>query len=226
MPNTLDDGDVYYQVYGACGLAIEEAKLETYDRDVLLSIVSSASHAAKGVHKVHKDYFRRLGNLTVNRAVPFVGVFAVAMTSRWVRHMCTLDPSLERGTTWARFALVVLQLFGDASQERYEEAWLLDAQFNHDQSLVEEGTGFAFCHQQLLLCLAARALGAPFTWKLSSPPIPFASLSDLMKRAPGWDPPAELNLLSVRGLIEVQDEMSASEAGMYAAFRTLRQNNG
>jgi len=175
------------------------------------------------VYKTHRDYFRRLGKITFERAIPFVTVFALAMTSRWVRQQCNNDPSLARREFWASLAIAVLRVFGDTNQEHYQEAWLLDVQFNHDCTLVEQGVGTALWHEYLLLlCLAARALGAPFTWKLSSPPIPFASARDLYD-APNFDPPVGLKLLDVKKAADVADALLAAEAGMYGAFKALRE---
>jgi hypothetical protein len=218
------DMNTWREVYLAAGQAIVKSNLPPSDTDVLLSITSAASDVAGRVYKVHEDYFRKLGKLTFERAIPFVKVFAIAMTSRWVRQMCSRDPSLDRRRMWAHLTTAVLRVFGDSSQECYEEAWLLDVQFNHDRILMEQGKGSASWNEQwLLLCLAARALGAPFTWKLSSPPIPFASASDLHKQAPGWDPPAGLNLLDISRLLDITDELLAAEAGMAAAFKALQQ---
>lgn len=216
--------NAWKEVYLAVGQVIVKARLPSSDADVLLSIASSASGVAERVCKVHEDYFQQLGKVTFQRAIPFVRVFAMGMTSRWVRHVCNSDPSLDRRKTWARLATIILQVFGDASQEQYEEAWLLDVQFNHDRSLMEKGKGTASWNTQwLLLCVAARALGAPFTWKLSSPPIPFDSGSDLYKLGPGWDPPTQLNLLNVERLMRIDDELLSAEAGMYGAFKALQQ---
>jgi len=239
-------------VYFAAGKVIVEAGFTPRDEAVLLSIATSASSLAKDAYETHKGYFRKLGKVTVKRAFPFVEVFALAMTSRWVRQACNLDPSLDRGESWAYLASAVIRIFGEMSQEHYEEAWLLDIQFNHDRTLTEqhkterkpigkpnetvrvtlkdifdhEGVFPLWNEQWLLLCLAARALGAPLTWKLSSPPIPFACTGDTSEHAPKFDPPAGLELLDVEKALYLNDAVMAAEAGMYAAFKAImeRQN--
>jgi hypothetical protein len=167
--------NVWKEVYLTVGRGIVRTNLPPLDKDILLSVASSASDVAERVYKVHEDYFRQLGKVTFPHALSFVRVFAVVMTSRWVRNVGKSDLSLDRKKMWARLATSLLQVFGDASQEHYEEAWLLAVQFDHDRNLMEQGKGSASWNEQwLLLCVAARALGAPFTWKLSSPPIPFS----------------------------------------------------
>jgi len=216
---------LWNEVYLAVGRVIAKAGFTTSDTDVLLSIASSASGLAESAYKTHRDYFRQLGKMTFERAIPFVTVFALAMTSRWVRQACNRDQSLDRRKLWAGLATTVLTVFGDTSQEHYQEAWLLDIQFNHDRSLTEQGkTSASWNEQWLLLCLGARALGAPFTRKLTSPPIPFASARDLYEHAPGWDPPPGLKLHDVQKLLQVHDALLAAEAGMYSAFKALQQN--
>ena len=214
---------VWKDVYRAVGQIIEGAGFTPPDTDILFSIVSSAWSLAESVYKAHRDYFSQLGKMTFERAIPFVAVFSLAMTSRWVRQQCNNDPSLDRRRFWANLTTAVLRIFGDTSQEHYEEAWLLDVQFNHDCTLTEQGKRFASWNEQwLLLCLAARSLGGPFTWKLSSPPIPFASARDLYEHAPDFDPPVGLNLLDVQKFLKVNDALLGAEAEMYGAFKALR----
>ena len=71
-----------------------------------------------------------------------------------------------------------------------------------------------------------RSLGARFTWKLSSPPIPFTSVGDLVlyKQARNSDPPIGLNLLDVEKYLEVSYALLAHEAGMYGAFKALKED--
>jgi hypothetical protein len=240
---------IWDEVYFAVGQVIVKAGFAPYDEAATLSIANSASRLAKDAYETHKDYFRKLGKLTFERAVPFVAVFALAMTSRWVRQACILDQSLDRRNLWASLTSNVLRIFGDTNQDHYQEASLLDIQFNHDRTLIEqrklgrkpigksgetvhvtlkdlfdhEGVLSSWNEQWLLLCLAARALGARFTWKLSSPPIPFASARDLYEHIPNFDPPVGLNLLDFEKALCLNDALSASEAGMYAAFKAIRE---
>jgi hypothetical protein len=70
-----------------------------------------------------------------------------------------------------------------------------------------------------------RSLGARFTWKLSSPPIPFASVGGLVsyKHAGNSDPPIGLTLLDVEKYLEVSYALLAHEVGMYGAFKALKE---
>src|SRR3990172_3252172 len=115
--------NLWDEVYISVGKVIVKANFTPFVTDSLLSITTSASHLAEEVYKVHQDYFRQLGKVTSKRAIPFITVFALAMTSRWVRQACNRDLSLDRRTLWATLATAVLRLFGDQSQEHYEEAW-------------------------------------------------------------------------------------------------------
>jgi hypothetical protein len=213
--------NIWQEVYFAAGQNIVKAKLPPRDTSILLSVSSSAADLAESVYKIHKDYFGHLGKINFQRALPFIGIFALAMTSRWVNKANMGQESMERRNTLSPIAAQVLELFFEKSQERYDEAWFLDAQFRHDIEIAEKGHTISLWNEQILvLYLSARALGAPVTWKLSSPPIPFNS-AQVLYSSPGWDPPGTFRLLDISRYMAVSAQILAAEAGMYGSYKAL-----
>ena len=95
-PDTADL-DIWDQVFFAFGSATAELGLRELDRAVLLAISSGASVGAKRAYELHRGYFEQFGNLTFDKARAFSGIFAMAMVSRWVRHLCVQDARLDGG---------------------------------------------------------------------------------------------------------------------------------
>ena len=213
-------------MFFAFGSATAELGLRELDRAVLLAISSGASVGAKRAYELHRGYFEQFGNLTFDKARAFSGIFAMAMVSRWVRHLCVQDARLDRREMWGRLTRDVLTSFEGFTDERYEESWWVDVQFNHGEDIrAAPDSQRALQHTNehlLLLSLAARALGFALDWTPKSPPIPASSAYELWKG--GIEAPPGLNWTDLDSIGEFDVALAAAEASMYGAFDALRQD--
>ena len=218
-----DQPTVWDEVYFSAGRTITESDLPPFDKDILLSIVSAGAGCAGQFYDDLDDLLRRFGDVTFERALPFVEVFAMAMVSRWVRHVCDQSEEFDSPEMWARLASDVLRLFGTYSDERYEEARLMDVQFNFAGDPVEEQEGFAFARRwqeaDMIMSLAARSLGAKLGGKLTSSAIPTKGSYDLKN-----DTGIDAFTTDIEQLDKAHVILLANEAGMYASFEALKED--
>lgn len=218
-----DQTTVWDDVYFSAGNRIAESDLSPIDKDILLSIFSAGAGCAGRFYDDLNDLFRRFGDVTFERALPFVEVFTMAMVSRWVRQACDQSEEFDPPAMWARFARSVLNLFGTFSEERYEEARLMDVQFNFGRDARVDGqkwaVGLELQEADMIMSLAARSLGAKLGGKLSSSAIPAKGSYELSK-----DTGIEAFTTDLRLLSKAQDTLTANEAGMYASFKALQKD--
>ncbi len=214
---------VWDEVYFATGQAITESGLSEIDQHIVLSIVSAGCGCAGRVYELCDEQLRRVGDVNFERALPYVEVFAMAMVSRWVRHVRDQVAQLDRPLSWTRLAKHVMNLFGTSSDARFEESRLMDVQFNADRDARQAGRddggfGRGLTEADMLMSLAARSLGRELGGKLASPPIPVKGSYDLWKGTGIEAFTTDLALLT-----QVHDALLANEAGMYASFKALQQ---
>ena len=218
-----DQPTVWDEVYFSAGKTITESDLPPFDKDILLSIVSAGAGCAGRFYDDLNDLFRRFENVTPERALPFVEVFTMAMVSRWVRYICDQSEEFDRPAMWARLARSVLNLFGTFSDERYEEARLMDVQFNFGRDVRVDEQKMAFGREwqeaDMIMSLAARSLGAKLGGKLSSSAIPAKGSDQLWK-----DTGIEAFTTDIDLLTKAQNILTANEAGMYASFKALQKD--
>ncbi len=213
--------DIWNEVQAAAGRAIGESSFEPTDRHILLSIVLAGIGTAESFHR-EVEVFQAYKDLTFEQALKFSEVFSVAMVSRWVRTICDQDNTLDRETMWTRLANDILRMFGTDNTSRLEESRIMDLQYNAladaaDQNEAHDATAFAWVEADLLMSLAARALGKPFVGKLAAPPIPCGKSYELWKEAG-----IESTTTDIEELTMAFHTLVANEAGMYASFKALQ----
>lgn len=194
--------NLWNELFHAAAVAINRPEIDQELALELTAIVSAGVSAAELSFK-QCELFKKHEQLSFERARSFAEVFAMAMVSRWARNLCRQDDTLDQTEVWAAIAKDILRLFGSYDETRWQEAWLMDMQFNRDMDHAErpDHEGFRLAEVSLVLSLAARALGTPLQWELASPPIPASSTRDLVES--GYTPPENaldtfvaLNILS------------------------------
>ena len=209
------------EVYFAIGQAITESGLSEIDQHIVLSIVSAGCGSAGRVYELCDEQLRRFGHVTFERVLPFAEVFTMAMVSRWVRHVHDQSAEFDRPAMWAHLAKSVMNLFGTSSDARFEEARLMDVQFNADTDARQarrDSAGIGgLTEADMLISLAARSLGRELGGKLASPPIPVKGSYQLWKGTGIEAFTTDITILTVH------DALLANEAGMYASFKALQQ---
>jgi hypothetical protein len=207
---------VWDEVFALARSSIDQADLPPPLKDSLVSIVVGGVVAAAAAFE-ECQWFKEHKPLNLERAAAFVEVFAMAMVSRWVRNLCDGDETLDGPAVWAHLSSDILDLFGGQSAARYEEAWLVDMQFNQDRTSFVQAQKVRFAERNLVLCLPARALGTPLSFRLTSPPIPVEDTEAFVDA--GYPlPPSGVDALVVFEIL------SRGAISMFQTYKGLHKN--
>jgi len=222
----MTQGDVWQEVY--LSVADQLAHLDDVDGgywfDRLVAILGAGTSTGSSVYKNHIECFSHIGPLTYERAYSVSAVTTMAMASRWMRRLSVHNPTMDRSRAWAALATDVLRLFDQENEDRYDESWWLDVQFNYDQDMLEDpdkvGGGFGV-ELQLVSAVCAREFGGVLNWYPSSPPIPVRSLYEA--HLAGWEAPVAMKWTDLERVLTLSSDFLAAEGAMYAVFKSLTE---